>query len=85
MNPDAKIILHGVSMGCATVCMMSGRDDLPENVKFTVADCGYTSAKDIIKKNKSTVLCLHIFLLLFIIINSLRAKRYYDLLLLEDT
>lgn len=43
---DIKIILHGVSMGCATVCMMSGRDDLPENVKFTVADCGFTKADD---------------------------------------
>ena len=42
---DIKIILHGVSMGCATVCMMSGRDDLPENVKFTVADCGFTQAE----------------------------------------
>ncbi len=43
---DIKIILHGVSMGSATVCMMSGRDDLPENVKFTVADCGFTKAED---------------------------------------
>ncbi len=43
---DIRIILHGVSMGCATVCMMSGRDDLPENVKFTVADCGFTKADD---------------------------------------
>ncbi len=43
---DIKIILHGVSMGCATVCMMSGRDDLPENVKFTVADCGFNRAAE---------------------------------------
>ncbi|MBO4894101.1 MAG: alpha/beta hydrolase [Clostridia bacterium] len=41
---DIQIILHGVSMGSATVMMMSGSDELPENVKFTVADCGYTSA-----------------------------------------
>ncbi len=43
---DIQIILHGVSMGCATVTMMSGNDRLPSNVKFTVADCGYTSALD---------------------------------------
>lgn len=43
---DIQIILHGVSMGCATVTMMSGNDRLPSNVKFTVADCGYTSAYD---------------------------------------
>lgn len=46
---DIKIILHGVSMGSATVCMMSGRDNLPENVKFTVADCGFTTAKALFK------------------------------------
>lgn len=42
---DIRIILHGVSMGCATVTMMSGRDDLPENVVGVVADCGFTTAK----------------------------------------
>ncbi len=46
---DIKIILHGVSMGSATVCMMSGRNNLPENVKFTVADCGFTTAADLFR------------------------------------
>ncbi len=46
---NIKIILHGVSMGCATVTMMSGRDDLPENVKAVVADCGFTTAKELFK------------------------------------
>ena len=46
---DIKIILHGVSMGSATVCMMSGRYALPDNVKFTVADCGFTTAKALFK------------------------------------
>ncbi|NMP38257.1 MAG: alpha/beta hydrolase [Clostridiales bacterium] len=41
---DIQIILHGVSMGSATVMLMSSDPSLPENVKFTVADCGYTSA-----------------------------------------
>ncbi len=43
---DIKILLHGVSMGGAIVCMMSERKDLPENVKCIVEDCGYTDAKD---------------------------------------
>ncbi len=43
---DIQIILHGVSMGCATVTMMSGREDLPDNVKAVVADCGFTTAKE---------------------------------------
>lgn len=43
---DIRIILHGISMGSATVMLMSGSNKLPSNVKFTVADCGYTSALD---------------------------------------
>lgn len=45
-NPDAKIVLYGVSMGAATVMMASG-EDLPKNVKVIIEDCGYTSIKDI--------------------------------------
>lgn len=41
---DIKIVLHGVSMGAATVMMMSGRDELPENVKMIVEDCGFSTA-----------------------------------------
>ena len=44
-NDDESIVLHGVSMGAATVMMTSG-EELPENVKAIVEDCGYTSAKD---------------------------------------
>lgn len=43
---DIQIVLHGVSMGSATVMLMTGSGRLPQNVKFTVADCGYTSAYD---------------------------------------
>ena len=38
----SKIILHGISMGAATVSMASG-EDLPNNVKAIISDCGYTS------------------------------------------
>ena len=44
-NPNAKIVLHGTSMGAATVLMVSG-EELPSNVKAIIADCGYTSAWD---------------------------------------
>ena len=50
INPNAKIILSGVSMGAATAMITSGYDDLPENVVGVVADCGYTSPEEIIKK-----------------------------------
>ena len=48
-GPEVKIILTGISMGASTVMIAAG-EDLPENVIGVLADCGYTSAKDIIKK-----------------------------------
>ena len=44
-DPDAEIVLLGVSMGGATVMMASG-EDLPDNVKCIVEDCGYSSVWD---------------------------------------
>ncbi len=46
-GPEVKIILTGISMGAATVLMASGMD-LPEQVVGVIADCGYTSPKEII-------------------------------------
>ena len=46
---DVKIIITGVSMGAATV-MMAAAEELPSNVVCALADCGYTSAEEIIKK-----------------------------------
>ena len=45
-GPEVKIILTGISMGGATVMMAAG-EKLPENVIGILADCGYTSAKEI--------------------------------------
>ena len=47
-GPDVKIILTGISMGASTVMLAAGRE-LPEQVVGVLADCGYTSAQDIIK------------------------------------
>ena len=47
-SSDAKIILTGISMGAATVVMASGCE-LPENVIGVLADCGCSSAKEIIQ------------------------------------
>ncbi|MBQ7351912.1 MAG: alpha/beta hydrolase [Clostridia bacterium] len=44
-----EIILTGISMGAATV-MMTANKNLPTNVKYILADCGYTSPKAIIQK-----------------------------------
>ena len=39
---NIKIILYGISMGAATVMMISG-EKLPSNVRMVIEDCGYTS------------------------------------------
>ena len=46
---DVKIILTGISMGASTVLMVSDQA-LPPNVLGILADCGFSTAKDIIKK-----------------------------------
>ena len=48
-GPDVKIVLTGISMGASTVLMAAGKE-LPENVVGILADCGFSSAKEIIKK-----------------------------------
>lgn len=45
-DSEAQIVLHGVSMGGATVMMTAG-EELPDQVKAVVEDCGYTSVWDI--------------------------------------
>lgn len=41
-SDSTQIVIHGVSMGAATTMMLAG-DTLPQNVKWFVEDCGYTS------------------------------------------
>lgn len=45
VGDDAQIVLHGISMGGATVLMVSG-EKLSAQVKVIINDCGYTSAYD---------------------------------------
>ena len=48
-GPEIKLILTGISMGASTVLMAAGKT-LPKNVVGVLADCGFSSAKEIIKK-----------------------------------
>lgn len=47
-GPDVKIILTGISMGATTVLLAGGKA-LPENVIGILADCGFSSAKEIMQ------------------------------------
>lgn len=42
-DPDAEIVLHGVSLGGATVLMAAG-EPLPSNIKAAISDSGFTTA-----------------------------------------
>lgn len=44
-DPQAEIVLYGISMGAAEVMMAAGRH-LPDNVKAIIEDSGYTSVWD---------------------------------------
>lgn len=44
-DPEAEILLHGVSLGGATVLMAAG-EDLPPNIKAAISDSGFTVAED---------------------------------------
>ncbi|MBE6098320.1 MAG: alpha/beta hydrolase [Schwartzia succinivorans] len=42
-DKDAEIVLHGISMGAATVMLAAGRYEMP-GLMAVIEDCGYTSA-----------------------------------------
>lgn len=48
-GPEQEIIITGVSMGAATVLLASG-ESLPKNVVSVLADCPYSSTREIICK-----------------------------------
>ncbi len=77
-NKDAEIVLHGSSMGAATVLMVSG-DELPSNVKAIIEDSGYTSVWDIFASEAKARFNLPSFpaLNMFRLVANMRAK--YDI------
>ena len=42
-GPDARLVLHGHSMGAASVCMASAEPDLPPQVRAAISDSSFTS------------------------------------------
>lgn len=58
---DSEILLHGVSMGGATVLAASGEEDLPSQVKGIVADCGFSSAREILTFQFKNMLHLPVY------------------------
>ena len=76
---DVQIILHGTSMGGATVLMMSGLE-LPSQVKGIISDCAFTSAKEVFTHVLRTMIHLPAFPMMQIaeILNQKRAGYGLD-------
>ena len=78
-DPDAEIVLYGVSMGGATVMMASGEEDLPHQVKLVIEDCGYTSVLDEFREQLKQQFGLPAFPLLYVTsgISKLKAGYFF--------
>ncbi len=74
-NPEAKILMHGVSMGSATTMLVTG-GDIPSNVVCAVADCGYTSCHDEYVYQAKKMFRLPAFVVDFANLASMRRKNF---------
>lgn len=45
-DPEARILLDGISMGASTVMLTCGAPNLPSNVVAAIADCGYDTLEN---------------------------------------
>lgn len=77
-NKDSKIILYGVSMGAATVMMATG-EELPNNIKVAIEDCGYTSIWDEFKIQLKTLFNLPTFPVLNAATTVCKIRADYDI------
>ena len=77
-DADADIILHGISMGAATVMMTSG-EELEKNVKVIIEDCGYTSVWDIFEDELEALFGLPSFPILDMSNIMANIRAHYDL------
>lgn len=74
---NCEIVLHGLSMGAATVNFLSG-ETLPEEVKFIVSDCSYDSIEGILRYQMKRLFHLPAFPLLNVTSLVTRLKAGYS-------
>ena len=77
-NPNAKIILHGASMGAATVMNATG-ESLPENVKCCIEDCGFTNLWDLYTVQISAATKIPAKLILALVNPAFKVKLGFDI------
>lgn len=78
LGEDCNILLHGDSMGAATVLMAAGLK-LPPQVKAAVSDCAFTSAWDVFTSVLNNMYHLPAFPLMQIANRMVKQKAGYEL------
>lgn len=78
LGEDCKILLHGDSMGGATVLMTTGLE-LPPQVKAAVSDCAFTSAWEVFASVLKNMYHLPSFPLLQISNQMIKKRAGYEL------
>lgn len=63
-DPQAQVVIHGISMGAATTMMTAG-EETPDAVQVFIEDCGYTSVWDVFSSELSLRFGLPEFPLLY--------------------
>ena len=59
-DPDAEIVLHGVSMGASTALLAAGFAGL-KSLKAVIADCGYSDVRELFTKELKALFGLPAF------------------------
>ena len=72
-----EIVLYGISMGGATVMMVTGEGRLPSNVRAAIEDCGYTSVWEEFAYQLRHALHLPVFPLLHMVDRIARKRSGY--------
>lgn len=75
----SKITLFGLSMGGATVCLVSGEGSLPKNVKCIISDCAYDSLYDQFKNILNQKMFLPAYPVMNILSKSIKLIGKYDI------
>ena len=78
LGEDCKILLHGDSMGGATVLMTTGLE-LPPQVKAAISDCAFTSAWEVFASVLKNTYHLPAFPLLQIANGMVKKRAGYEL------
>lgn len=79
-DTEAKIVLHGQSMGAATALMMTGEEETSEQVIAVVSDCAYTDAYSMFGEKIKEWFSLPAFPLVDTACVMLRLRGGYDLM-----